>query len=803
LAEAYLVAMRWGGHTPTGKLISIFDDPETQALMARTGRLMKQFRLMAVRHFPAYGEPPPPASMAAETDHIYGGLIRAAEAIHHASQDNMDEALKAFRRDLMILMALSLLIGIGATLYVRAFERRKARYRAKLEQEIFERKRVQEGLDRAQAISHLGHWEWHVASGTLTCSDETFRILGVDAADLTRGYASLLSAVHQDDRQALEDHIREIRRGQEGEAFDHRVVRPGGEVRHVRAQLALAAAGSEDERVVGTVRDVTLTRQAEAAVAASEARYQQLFETMSQGMVLHDADGVVISANPAAETMLGLGVDEMTGSGLMTLVVGACFEDGTPLAHDNCPVTVALRSGAPIIGVAISLSPKEGGPLRWLLMSATPQFDDSSSTPTGVLSGYIDITEQRHMEEEYRQARRMEALGTLVGGIAHDFNNILTSLQGTLHIAQRRINDPEQVKIRLTTAEQLGHRAADMVNQLLAFSRQRKVALAVCDFTQVIQEGVAAARVGVPKGVVIGGAVPDAVLNVHGNANLLQQVLVNLVFNARDALEERGEREDGTSPTITITLGAVVANEALRRLHPDLPAGQCAVLSVSDNGCGIPQDHLEKLFEPFFTTKEVGRGTGLGLAMCYGTVRAHGGAMEVESVEGKGTTFRIFLPLAGVAATTNPSVRSFDSPRARKGETVLLADDEELVLLTAQDVLADLGYTVLTAADGEEACKIFNRDPDRISLALMDVVMPRMGGVEAVRRMRETRPDLPVIFATGYDRDSVLPSTDEWQPVKVLSKPYPMARIGWQVRELIDFHGGPDSGMAGVASRTK
>ncbi|MBI5137997.1 MAG: PAS domain S-box protein [Nitrospirae bacterium] len=783
-ARAFLDAIRHGGQTPGGDRVAAVVDPALARQLARMDTLLSSFEALAREHFPATRSRPWPG-LAAATDSVYDALTRVAAKVHTQAQTAMDRSLRTFRHDLLALLLASLVLGVVAVTYVRRAETRKAADRAALEREIGERRHAQEGLDRAQAIAHLGHWEWDPHGGAVTFSNEMLRIMGVPRERMRGGYAGLLAAVHPDDRPALEAHVHALRAGAEPAPFTHRMLRPDGTLRHVRAQLGLAGEGDR-QRVVGTVRDITTGTEAQAAAAASEARYQHLFNHMAQGMVVYDDQVNVTAVNPAAARMLGTTREQLTGASLKDPLFSAQREDGSTVGYDDCPVIVALRDRVPVVGEVLGITPAAGGPPTWVLLDAVPQIDDGPR-PVEVHVTLTDITEQRRLEEEYRHARRMEALGTLVGGIAHDFNNILTSLQGSLHLARRRLGDNNAVLEKLDIAERLGQRAADMVAQLLAFSRQRKVALGLCDLTAVVRDAVTAARAGMPERIAIQGVLPEAALTVRGDANLLQQVLVNLLFNARDALEGRAR------PVIAVTLGVIDATPALRRPHPDLPGGRLALIAVSDNGCGIPQDHMEKLFEPFFTTKEVGRGTGLGLAMCYGTVRAHGGVMEVDSREGEGTTFRVLLPLAAVAKAELPAPDPAQVPRAHPGETILLADDEELVRLTAREVLRDLGYEVLDAADGETACTLFDGDPGRVTLALVDVVMPRLGGVEAVRRMRARRPDLPVIFTTGFDRGSVLADAEAWQPVVVLSKPYPMARIGWQVRALIDGERGPAS----------
>jgi len=383
-------------------------------------------------------------------------------------------------------------------------------------------------------------------------------------------------------------------------------------------------------------------------------------------------------------------------------------------------------------------------------------------------------TEQT-LEKQLRQAQKMEAIGILAGGIAHDFNNMLAGILGTVYLVRKKLVDNPQAQEKLKQVEATGFRAAEVISQLLTFARKGDAHLQALDLSPFLKETFNMIRSGTPENIHLILNVPTQPCTVKGDAALLQQVLLNLVTNASHAVAESKQ------PEIQLTLTVVEPDKSWLIKYPALVHGQFAQLSVVDNGCGIMNKIRDKLFDPFFTTKAVGEGTGLGLAMVYGAVQSHGGVIEVDSEVGKGSAFRIWLPLimdhqASVQDTENPLLTG-------SGETILLADDEPAVREVSRELLESIGYCVLSAVDGEEAVQVFEQHRDEIRLLVFDVIMPQLGGVEAAQRIRELAPDLPVIFQTGYGEDQVAQNMPQ---SCVLTKPTDTPTLSRILRRFLD-----------------
>ncbi|MDX8412207.1 MAG: ATP-binding protein [Mariprofundaceae bacterium] len=404
-------------------------------------------------------------------------------------------------------------------------------------------------------------------------------------------------------------------------------------------------------------------------------------------------------------------------------------------------------------------------------------FYDEGGTPIRSLGTVQDLTELRQLEEQFLRAQKMEAIGTLVGGIAHDFNNILSGILGNIYLVKRNVEHMPDVVAKLDNVESLGYRAADMVAQLLTFARRGTVEMKAFSFTTFVKEAFRLAKVSIPEDVRLSLDFCRDSLVIQGDATQLQQVLMNLLINARDAVSGRPE------PTIQVKLDPFAPDAAFFKVHADMKGERFVRMSVSDNGCGIARENLDKIFEPFFTTKAEGKGTGLGLAMVYGAIKTHGGAMEVESEADKGTTFHIYLPLHGA---NGKMLKQEEEVIFRgSGETILLVDDEAQVREAVEGVLVELGYRVLTAADGVEALRVFDEHRDEVALTMTDVVMPNMGGVDLAQRLREIKNDLPLILMTGYDRERLLLSAASMECCRMLNKQLVPHRLSRVIRELL------------------
>jgi PAS domain S-box-containing protein len=374
---------------------------------------------------------------------------------------------------------------------------------------------------------------------------------------------------------------------------------------------------------------------------------------------------------------------------------------------------------------------------------------DTDGSPRHMLSAVQDITEKvrdaadkEKLEDQLRQAQKMEALGTLAGGIAHDFNNILGVIIGGTEMLE--LTEAASPESRDTLANVLGasHRAKDLVKQILAFSRHSRQEKILLNLTSIIKETIEFLRASLPATIQLRPFIDPGSAAIVADPTQIQQVLMNLCTNAAHAME----REGGT---LQIRLGNVELDVSGASFDCELPAGCYVRLAVSDTGHGMTPAVIQRIFEPYFTTKEKGKGTGLGLAVVHGIVKAHGGSIRVESEPGKGTTFEVFLPCAqGRVAEAETGAAA--APLPTGSERILLVDDEKALLDTQGRILKLLGYRVQAATDPLDAIERFKAAPGDIDLVLTDMTMPRMNGLKMAACMRELRPDLPVIICTGF-----------------------------------------------------
>ncbi len=394
---------------------------------------------------------------------------------------------------------------------------------------------------------------------------------------------------------------------------------------------------------------------------------------------------------------------------------------------------------------------------------------------------FSDVTDQLSLEAQLLQSQKMEAIGTLVGGIAHDFNNMLAGITGNLFLARKKAAHMPEVIRHLDSIEQLSHRSAKMISQMLSFARKEMVDMHNISFTSFVQEVLNLSNVTLPENIAFHSRInSDDALMIHGDRTQLQQVIINLLNNARDAVT------DAPEPSIELELTTFSPDQHFKQEYPKMNSELFAHLCVRDNGCGIASEHLSQVFEPFFTTKEVGKGTGLGLAMCYGAVQSHDGVICVESQMGVGTTCHIYLPLLSDHELEHVQVSDSTESWVAHGEVILLADDENMVRESCSEVLETMGYRVLQAKDGKQAMMLFEQHHEHIALAILDVVMPYLGGSQLAFKLREIKPSLPVLFATGYDRESVLDPSMPMKYYEIISKPYLFKELGKMIQGLIE-----------------
>lgn len=517
--------------------------------------------------------------------------------------------------------------------------------------------------------------------------------------------------------------------------------------------------------VISLAMDVTERKEAEETIRTLSSSVEQASELI----VITDLNGTIEYVNPAFSRTTGYSKEEAIGQNPRILKSGKQDESFYQKMWD------VIKSGQPWQGRIIDR--KKDGSLYPTMLSISPIFNKAHEI-THYVGIQQDLSAYEELERKFHQAQKMEAVGTLVGGIAHEFNNTLAGITGNLYLAKQEVSQFPDVVEHLEIIEKLSFRSAELIKALLSFARKGIVQKAPIPLNAFLKENINLYRLSLPENINLNTDIETKSMTINGDASLLQQVLMNIINNSRDALSE------AKSPSVSIKLREFAAYSEFIDAHPECKPGNYACISISDNGIGIKSDDLPHIFEPFYTTKEVGKGTGLGLAMAYGAMQTHGGAIEIESVEEVGTLVQIYLPLLGFDAEKS-LIEEEDTIAHGQGETVLLVDDNSNVLDVGKDILENLNYKVLTASNGQEAIDIFMANKGIVDLVLIDVIMPVMDGIDAMERLHEIDPEIKVIFITGYDRDG-LRKSDKIDSTAVITKPFKVLDLSNILRSELD-----------------
>jgi PAS domain S-box-containing protein len=589
-------------------------------------------------------------------------------------------------------------------------------------------------LQLASAAAKAGVWEWDLATGETIWSPQEYALFGLDPAatpstDVVETWKAL---IHPDDFSAVMDQTDLVRREGGTHDLDYRVLLATGEMRWMRShQTAVAGLDGEITRLVGIEIDVSdeyrkaeaLRSRAEALEGEVEERRRELdrfFALSSDLFAVGGFDGFLRSINPAWSRILGLPEEVILSRPLGEFV--------HPEDHGTLAEAVGrLRQGA-LVQKYENRMVAQDGHVVWLSWA-------------GVAEGerfYVvgrDITQEREREEILRQSQKMEALGQLTGGIAHDFNNLLQAVQGSFALIRKRPADPERVQMLAEQGIEAARRGGSLTAQLLAFARSQQLAVRPVPVTQALEGMHDLLRRTLGPMTVIELEMPDRHIVAQADPTQLEMAILNLAINARDAMPEGGR--------ITISAKACRIEE-----DPELPPGHYVLLSIKDTGTGMVPEVARRAFEPFFSTKGQGKGSGLGLSQVYAMARQSSGTVRLETRPGRGTTVRLYLRRAERAVEDRPAAEPGPAERSdMAGATVLVIDDDDAVRRSLVAMLEMEGCRVLEARSGPEGLSALERAPD---LILLDFAMPGMNGAEVAEAVRRTRPDLPIVFVTGY-----------------------------------------------------
>jgi PAS domain S-box-containing protein len=510
-------------------------------------------------------------------------------------------------------------------------------------------------------------------------------------------------------------------------------------------------------------------KKIEKALQESENRYKSLFDSSLDCICRVDERGVYVIMNPAGAHIFGYDSPDE--------IIGKPAENSWADINDRKQFIDTLKRDKIVQAYPIRAK-KRNGEIIYLETSSYVVEDEH-----GVFIGHEgilrDVTEKRKLEEQLLQAQKIEAIGTLAGGVAHDFNNILTAIIGYTYVALTKLdkNDPLQYELQQVVAA--ADRATLLTQSLLAFSRKQSIHPAPVEINDIISKFKTFLSRLIREDIELHANICDEQLVVMADRGQIEQTLMNIVTNAQDAMPNGGR--------LLIETGWFRMDDLFIRAHGYGKVGEYARISLSDTGIGMDDQTKQKIFEPFFTTKEPGKGTGLGMALVYGTIKKHEGFIDVYSEPGMGSTFKIYLPLIDLQPEKKVVSATTDTQSVVRGtETILIADDDEMLRRMMSTIFTDFGYHVVTAADGTDAVQKFAELKDSIGLVILDVIMPKKNGKEAYEGIAALDPDVPVIFMSGYDEGLIDKKKPHGRNLTFMVKPIPPVALLRKVRDILD-----------------
>lgn len=668
-------------------------------------------------------------------------------------------------------LALAVLLLTAALFWSYALKKQVAQRTRDLEKKIEEHretartlKETEERFQLAVRASSVGLWNWDdIRKDRVWWSPQIYELLGYKVGEIDPSFSQLIHLTHPDDRDKAKKTIANHLKYQTPYNFEYRLRKKKGDYGWFRALgQAQWDEGGIAVRMAGSIQDISALKRSEA----DRIHLAKAVEQTMEGIIISDDTGCITYVNPAFVKMTGDEINDLLGRDFLR------FKSETDLHPEADAIRRILFEGNTWKGL-LNYPRAEGIPIQ--VDTTISPIRDAFDRITNFVAVYRDVTRELELETHLRQSQKMEAIGTLAGGIAHDFNNILYALIGYTELAMNKIPEESHPHNHLKEVLKAAWRARDLVRQILTFSRhQASNEFYPIRIKLVAKEVLNLIRATLPASIEIRQMI-DSTKLVNADPTQIHQVLMNLCTNAAHAMAANGG-------TLTVRARDITL-EGDFETHPELSPGDYVQLSIIDTGSGIPAGIIDRIFDPFFTTKTKDKGSGLGLAVVHGIVKNHGGGIVVESQPGRGTTVDVYFPARETALKQPPS---FESRISGGTEQILFVDDEAAIIDMARQMLGSLGYGITVRTDPKEALDLFLAEPDRFSLVITDLSMPRMTGVQLAEAIRAIRPDFPVILCSGID-DSLPADMEIAGGIHAfLLKPIVRSDLARTIREVLD-----------------
>ena len=499
--------------------------------------------------------------------------------------------------------------------------------------------------------------------------------------------------------------------------------------------------------------------------AKSNTMYRSVVDNSNDSLIVYK-DGIIVFVNETARRITGYLEEEFYGSNILDFI----SDDYKPIMQKYLNDRIAGKDSPSLYDIEILR--KDGDIIPAEISVSTIQYDGEQAH----LALLRDLSNRHSIEEQLRQAQKMEAVGQLAGGVAHDFNNILQVINGYAELAMGTLEEDNPAQEMLLQVIKAGKRADSLVSQLLTFSRNQQIVTRLLDLNEIITEHMITLQRVIGEDIEFEFLASTETIYINGDQDMIEQMLLNIFLNAKDAMPQGGK--------ILVKTKRVFLDREFCKTYSSNDQGYYVLLSISDTGCGMNKETLIRIFEPFFSTKGITSGTGLGLSAVYGIVSQHDGIIIANSKPENGSVFQIYFP----AVKKDSIIEEFlpeHEISVETSKTIVITEDDESVRNLTSDVLSEAGHEVITAANGEEAVVLVTDSPDSVDLVVLDVIMPVLGGYEAAERIREVRPDIPLIFCSGYkEGQSERDINKRLDRSRFLSKPYSMAQLLNAVNEL-------------------